>query len=681
MNMEFNKFKKALQENFKELSKDTNHLFEVEVDKEILWSLYLDSFPEGTNNIFRERREMDCSCCRNFIKGIGNAVIVKDNKITTIWDIEAGSETFQIVTNALSEYIKSKTIAEIYVSKDKKHGTNKNFEELEDGKVIEWEHFYLELDNKFVDKSSKSEGEIKGFYRDTRNVFKRSLDEITEESILTVLELISSNTLYKGEEWKPVLNEFLKYKKAYDKLQTQQEKEIYAWEQSVKVGGSIGRIKNHSIGTLLINISEGMDLDTAVRKYEVIVCPENYKRSKPIYTQKMLEDAKKKIQELGYMDSLQRRYANLEDISINNILFSDKDSAKKIKGNVFDEMSSEVGINVKKFSKVEEITIENFIQNVLPSARKLEVLLENKHGNNMMSLIAPVVEDSKTMFKWDNNFSWAYAGNITDSSMKENVKSAGGKVDGVLRFSIQWNDGEFDNNDLDAHCIEPQGNKISFHNKQNRYTTGQLDIDIIHPNKGQVAVENITWIDKTKMQEGIYKFFVNNYNNRGGRTGFKAEIEYGGQIFSFDYGKELRNGENVIVAEVSLKNGEFTIKEKLPSTTSSKDIWNLKTNQFHNVGVACYSPNYWNEQQGVGHKHYLFLLKDCTNLEQPNGFYVEFLNQELNENRKVMEALGSKMRVEDTENQLSGIGFSSTKRNELIVKVTSQTERILKIKF
>ena len=62
-------------------------------------------------------------------------------------------------------------------------------------------------------------------------------------------------------------------------------------------------------------------------------------------------------------------------------------------------MSGEVAINPKKFSKVEEITIDNFINNILPTTKELEVFLENKHSNNMVSLIAPENRDSKTMFK------------------------------------------------------------------------------------------------------------------------------------------------------------------------------------------------------------------------------------------------------------------------------------------
>lgn len=686
--MEFRDFKKKFQENFKNLVNLVDTLFEVDVDKDELWNLYLDSFQEGTNEIYRERREYDCSCCRHFIKAFGNVVVVKDNHVHTIWEFDAGSEIFQPVVDALDRFIKSHAVSDVYVSTLRKIGTDYNFEAADGGKTNRYDHFYIELPDRFVTIGNKSEGEIKGRFRDVRNVFKRSLDEISEESILTVLELISSNTLYKGDEWKAIIQEFIKYKKEYDKL-SGDEKDNYAWEKSVKAGPVIGKIRNHSIGTLLVNISDGMNLDMAVKKYEKIVAPANYKRTKAIYTKKMLEDAKKTIADLGYLDSLNRRFATPDDISANNLLFLNRDTAKRVGGgDIFSKMEKDVAVNPKQFSRVEEIGIEKFVKDVLPAVSELEVFLENKHSKNMVSLIAPMDKDSKSMFKWDNGFSWAYTGNMADSDIRERVKTAGGCIDGVLRFSIQWNESGKDNSDLDAHCIEPNGHEIYYGSdkKPGRSSMGgQLDIDIqrpMHERPNEPSVENITWPDKSKMKPGVYKFFVNQYENRGNKDGFRAEIEFDGQIYSFSYNRGMRTHENVYVAEVTLNpNGTFTINELLPSNVSGHEVWGLQTNQFVPVSVVCYSPNYWNEQNGIGHRHYMFMLKGCVNQEMPNGMFNEYLKEELMQHKRVFEALGSKCHVEDCDDQLSGLGFSSTKRSELIVKVKGQTERVMKVKF
>lgn len=676
--MEFKQFKKQLQDHFEEMVKDAQILFEVDIDKDEFWNLYLDSFPKGTNEIYRKRREYDCSCCRHFIKSIGNVVTIKNNHVHTLWEFQT-NDTFQPVVDALDAYIKSHVVSNVYVSKVKSVGTDHNHERI-DEKINTYEHLFLTLPNKIIDKTNRSEGYIKGSYRDVRNVFKRSLDEISTDSIETVLELIAQNSLYKGEEWKGILTEFLQYKKNYENI-PDNEKENYAWEKSIIAGTTIGKIRNHSIGVLLVDISNDVDLDTAVKRYEQIVAPANYKRPKAIFTKKMLEEAQKTVEELGYMDSLPRRFARLDDITVNNILFSNRDAARRIHGNVFEEMATDVAVNPKRFSKVEEISAGHFIKDILPTTNELELLFENKHKQNMVSLIAPQNFDAPSMFKWNNAFGWAYTGNMTDSDIRENVKSAGGKVDGVLRFSIQWNDEEYNPNDFDAHCRTPQCH-IYYGNKVDKDTGGNLDIDIINPKRGVPAVENITWPDKSKMIPGVYKFFVNCYSQRGGRDGFKAEIEFDGQIYSFEYPHSLNRNKNVMVAEVTLsKDGEFSIKELLPSDVSSREVWGLKTNQFVPVSVVCYSPNYWDKQSGIGHRHVFFMLKDCVNPEMPNGFYNEFLKQELVKHKRVFEALGSKMRVEDVEDQLSGVGFSTTKRSEVVVKVKGATERILKIKF
>ena len=90
------------------------------------------------------------------------------------------------------------------------------------------------------------------------------------------------------------------------------------------------------------------------------------------------------------------------------------------------------------------------------------------------------------------------------------------------------------------------------------------------------------------------------------------------------------------------------------------------------------SPNYWNEN-GQGHEHLFFFLEGCVSEEKPNSMFNEYLKDELYRNhRKVFEAISQFSKIEETDNQLSGIGFSTTKRNHLILKVDG---KLMKIEF
>jgi hypothetical protein len=75
----------------------------------------------------------------------------------------------------------------------------------------------------------------------------------------------------------------------------------------------------------------------------------------------------------------------------------------------------------------------------------------------------------------------------------------------------------------------------------------------------------------------------------------------------------------------------------------------------------------------------MFMLKECINPESPNGFFNEFLKEELAKHKRVFEALGSKMKVADSDDQLSGVGFCLTKRNYVVVKIKGNIERIIKV--
>lgn len=686
--MTFTQMRDLLNKHFDEVMKPQPYLFEVQMDKEKMWNVYLNSYPEGTNKIFRTRTEHDCSCCRGFIKQLGNVVAIIDGKVISIWDFECDDPVYGPVIKTMSEFVHNHDISDVYLSIFRKIGCHHNFELVENGDPIKWNHFYTELDEKFV-----TFGAFKGTklneLRTAKSTFKRALDEIDMSAVDTLLELIADNSIYRGQEWTNPLKIFKEHKIVYMELTSEKDKELYAWEHSVKLGRcSITGIRNTSIGTLLVDISEGKDLEQAVRSYEAITDPNVYKRPKPIFTEKMRQEAEKKITELGFMSALARRFAKIDDITINDILFVDRSVSRRLKGStsIFDELAKDVKTKPKKFDRVETIPIQKFITDVLPTIQSIEAYVENSHKSNFVSLIAPQDPDARSMFKWGNNYTWAYTGNVTDS-FKQKVKEFGGNIEGVLRFSIKWNEDGKDSVDLDAHCITPNGREIYFGNKFDVTTRGELDVDIIDPNRqvtgsDKTAVENITWGSKKFMTPGQYKFFVYQYSGSV-RNGFRAEIEFDGNIYAFDYPNSMRTHEAVEVATVTLHNdGTFTIDMKLDSTNTSKNIWNIDTNNFIPVTSIMYSPNYWSTaDKNIGHQHIFFMLDGCVNNENPSGIFNEFLVSELDENKRVMAALGNKMRVEDTDDQLSGLGFALDKKAELVVRVTGTTERILKIQF
>jgi hypothetical protein len=669
------------------LMENNKRLFLINLNKDELYATYLKSMSDELNPFFRKATTHDCSCCRGFIKSVGAVIAIKDCKVTTIWDCDVSGTGYEDVFKAMSKYVKKQinNIEGPFISPFEKQGCHHNFEEMENVGRHMWSHFYVELKPNCFIKDELRRNKIHGDICTDHQVFKRALDEISLDAIDSVLDLISTNSLYKGEEYKRQVTEFKKFKKEYDKLTKDIDKNLYSWEKVVGIDQSISRIKNTAIGTLLVDVSEGRDLDAAVSAYEKITAPENYKRSKPIFTQAMLDNAKKKIEELGFQDSLPRRHAMISDLTVNDTLFVDRKVRKSMKdgADIFDQLSKDAkSTKGTKFSGVEEITPEKFISEVLPNTTKLELYLENQHKGNFVSLIAPQNPEAPSMFKWGNGFTWAYSGNVTDS-MKERVKAAGGNVDGILRFSIQWNENGKDNVDLDAHCKEANGCEIYFGSYKapaHSMSGGQLDVDIIHPN-GQIAVENIYWKDTRKLAIGDYRFFVNQYSGSV-KEGFRAQIEMAGELYEFNYPHSMRSGENVDVAIVHWDGSKFTIKPKLESNRISTKIWNLDTLNFVPVQLVCFSPNYWETAKTqVGHKHLFFMLKDCINDENPSGIFNEFLVNELAEVRKVMEAIANKMRVADTNDQLSGVGFALDKRAEVVVKVTGANERLLKIKF
>lgn len=667
MSNNYHDFVVALQKQLTKMAK--TGLFEVTLDKNQVWNHYLDSFPAGTNNLFRERRKYDCNCCKQFIRDVGRVVTFIDGKRVSIWDVKVPGY-YQVVVDALSELIKTAPVGDQFLHFQAKVGTPQS-NVMEEGKVVTYNHFHAVLPQEVV-KDHDSIASTLSWSRSNVQVLERSLKELTADAAETILELNAQGSLYRGKEQIANVELFLELKNKYDALEDEQ-KEGFVWTQGLKLGHR-GKFRNSAIGTLLEDLSGGMDIEAAVKRWETVMAPANYKRPTALVTEAMIKKAQQTVQEMGLIDSLLRRFAVLEDLTVNNVLFADRSTAKAT--DVFGDLLKSAKKPTKGPAKVEEISIAKFISDVLPTATGIEALVENRHTGNFVSLVAPVYPDAPNMLKWNNNFSWSYNGEVTDS-IKERVKAAGGKVEGALRISLAWNNPD----DLDLHMRTPGGSHLYYGYRSGGGAYLDLDMNGMDKHDANNPVENIIFENESQIQEGIYKVWVNQYNQRSkDRVGFTLQLEHGNTTLEFNHPKELTRGDVDVITFRYTRKGGVEIIESLPHTKQSKEVWGVATEQFQKVSVVMNSPNHW-DGEATGNKHYFFMLDGAVQPGSTRGFYNEYLRNELVEHRKVFEHLAGKMKVPASTEQLSGLGFSDTVRNELTVKVTGAFTRTLKIIF
>ncbi len=657
----FKKFSNLVNSNIDTMSKLP--LFTVHVDGELLYEEYLNSFPEGSNPIYKTNTEHDCSCCKSFIKNMGAVVAIKEDQLISIWDNGLSLPyPYNIVSNHLSTFVKSKFIISIYLSDVSKYGVQSN-KELLDGKIITHDHFYCTLDKKVV---SNKVDTLKGIAKTSIHVFIRGLQELTLAALDDTLMLINDNEepLYRGLEYRKQVLDFKKLKYEYNNLKTEKEKNLFIWKN---VNNPLITFKNTVIGTLVSDLSEGVSILDAAKMFESKMG--NYKRTSAPISSKMVESAFKDIDEHGFRDSLSRRFATISDVSPVNVLWvNSKDELLMNKDSLKDSLMKQVknkNLNDKNFENKDSISIVDFVNNVLPNTSKLEIFFEKP--SNLVSLMTEKIKNSKPIFKWDNPFSWSYSGNNTDSFIKEKVKNAGGNINSKLRISLSW----FNTDDLDLHLFTPTNEHIFFRNKQNI-----LDVDMnAGSNYVRDPVENMAL---NTITNGSYTIVVDNFRKRERiDNGLILEVEYENIINRYKLDRNILSHEKLL--SLTFKNEQLIItklnKDLEETTQLSNFIWGIKTGEFHEVSTVMKSPNHWDNK--IGNLHWLFMIKDCSCDEPMRGLYNEYLISFFDKHRKVLDTLGETSKCEVVKNQLSGLGFSETLlQKPIVVKANNKIFKV-----
>lgn len=630
-----------------------------------MWDLYLNTIPPEHNQIFRVNRHYDATADRHFVRAMGNVVLLdKDMKLHSIWDVELPQENFfKDVCSVLSQTVLSKPIESFFVS-TLSHGTvgvvgcAKPIRDNHDPDLY-WDSFHTIVPSFLVNDNP-------GLLLQNVEQLKRAITTIDMDSFETVYDLCSSNSVYRGETYLPVLTA---YKGLLQDIRNVSNLDYFLYlYTNTKYKNVIG-IRNTAIGTLLVDLSEGKDLEQAVKAFEIKVAPSNYKRTTALITPTMIKQAEQTVTELGLQDSLERTIAVKQDIPVQHALFV-YNSNPTVNTSMFDTLTEDVKKQAPKELKAIDISQEDFITKVLPTLSKLEILNTPNFEPNKLVLTKPVNEQSTGMFKWSNGFAWSYLSDTTDA-IKERVKEAGGNITADLRFSLAWHSPC----DLDLHLSGPNDLHVYFRNKKTSVFELDLDMNGLDKKDPDNPVENLIVKDKTKLRDGIYNIYVHNYAMRSPRhDSFKFQTEFEGQIHTYVYDKTLVERTQVPVCSLIVKKGNIEIRPSNSVTLTSS----TSKQKFLTVDAVTYSPNYWtDDNSGVGLKQVFFYTNEVKMVKPVRGFFNEYLTPELNKHRKVFEILGAKTKIEPTDNGLTGFGFSISSKQTAIFRATDKAGKQL----
>lgn len=619
------------------------------------WNFYLDAFPEGTNEIYRTRRAYDGSYDRNVIRQIGHLVTLKDGGYESIWDTPNLDYPFDVVAEKMRVFLATKQVLEPAQVSEKKLGHVATTELLDSGALHVWNHFHADVNNSVLSSVARSE-KINNL-KTNREMFLRSLELLSDDALEIITDLIDRNACYRIQDHKQAVARYIKLRHAYEQSE---DKQFFEWSKAAATFDS--RIAGTAVGVFIRELGI-YELEEAVRRYESMMAPSNYQRPVALFSKKQAEQAIKALDDAGLTPALERRHASFSDVSVNDVIWVNNDTVKTMKGSIEDLLSGGIKSSSKVSKGATELTIDEMVEMVFPSAKKVEVLFKSSLKGNLVSLTAGAQDLDVNLFKWDNHFALSYNGDFADSAITERVKSAGGNTEAAFRVSLAWDNTD----DLDLHCRGPEGH-IHFGNKQ-----GILDIDANAGNVTTTPVENMQW---ASVPDGTRTFKVNQYTSRNsGKTPFRLEVAYEGTIRTFNCDKVMKSGQSVEAFTITHKGGkiaDIAIHDVKEGTgwSVAEDIWNITTNDFVEVSSIFTSPNRW-EGSEEGSMHHVLALVDCLNPDPVRCFYNEYLHADLKPYRKQMEMLGNKTKAPYSDDQVSGLGFSHPQEGVVTMRVTS----------
>lgn len=396
-------------------------------------------FDAYLNNILVDARQhYNCNTCHNFIRKYGGLVIMlEDGSIEpAIWNDDTAPDFFKASSKAMKDIVlKSKVIGPFYSST------------LDLGlpEAGGWDHLSVRLPLAMLfsdpDQTTyQAECEKTEEFKMVIRALQRYSLPLVEQAI-TVLEtkkLRGSERVIGVAKWFRDL-----YNDRYNANNSKNATNLL-WRAVVTAPAGFAHLKNNMLGTLLKSLQEGESFETLKAKFDDKMAGDKYMQSTVAPPQGNIDRAETIFEKRGLTPSLERRFADLEEIP-------EKLWVPKEKVVESTKPSSTFGHLKPKEAKKDEVipivippttmTWRKFSEEVLPTADSIEYNV-GSIPDNYVGVTTATNADAPPILQWDslekrNPFSW-YLYNEGSMYYDWNLTTGYTKVTSIFYQPTMW---------------------------------------------------------------------------------------------------------------------------------------------------------------------------------------------------------------------------------------------------